>query len=575
MGVVGTPGVRAEDPGQVVTAAAAVRPDVMAPGTAAELVVTVAIAPEWHVNAHVPSERYLIPTELTLTAPPDVEVGEVRYPSGEHRTFAFNPRKPLATYAGTVTLNASVRAGETAKVDRAALIRGTLRYQACNDTRCLPPRTLDVVARLQLRKQAAGTGDDGDTGAAATSAGGSGATGLGSAWIQGGGVLAYLAAFGIGLLLNLTPCVYPLIAVTVAFFGGQGVESRARVIGLASIYVLGIAIMFSTLGTISAMSGAAFGMALQRPVVLVVIAAMLVALAASNFGLYQLQVPAAVNRWAGRSAKGAGGALFMGLTMGLVAAPCVGPVLAGLLLIVGARQDVLFGSTIFLVLSLGLGAPYVVLAALASAARTLPRSGGWLSWVERLLGFVLVGLALFYIGPLLPPGVRSTMWLALLLTAALYLGFVDRTGNDSVSFVRLKRGVALATVCAALWTAGSAERTTPIRWQPFTPAALAAARSAAIPSVVDFTADWCIPCREMDVTTFHNPAVVGEAQNFAMLRADISVVDEETDALMRAHQVLGVPTYLFFTPDGIEAERLVGFVSWEEFLRAMRQATAG
>ena len=577
----------AQEP-RVLQARAAASPDAAAPGTEARFTVTVSLSAGWHVNAHVPSEPYLIPTTLTVAPPVEIHVGDVTYPPGEERTFAFNPKKPLSTYEGTFELAAPLRIATDATIDRTATLRATLRYQACNDTRCLAPQTAEVVARLRVVDRNAvsgGVGAEAEGGATkAEDAVGAGTDAVGSAsgpldrvgaWIAGGGVLAYVAAFGVGLLLNLTPCVYPLIAVTVAFFGGQSRGSRGRVIGLAATYVAGIAVTFATLGTASALSGSAFGVALQQPAVLVVIAATLLVLAASNFGLYQMRLPAVLSRWAGRSGQGAGGALFMGLTMGLVAAPCVGPVLAGLLLVVGARQDIVFGATIFLALAFGLGAPYVVLAAVADAARGLPRSGGWLDWVERLLGFVLVGLALFYLQPVLPAGVRSAAWSLLLVVAGLYLGIIDRTAVGSTGFTWLKRAVAAAAVAAGLWNAGATrEDASPIAWQPLTPAALAAARSDGHPSVVDFTAEWCIPCREMDATTFSDPAVVNEARRFAMLRADVTITNDVAEGLMREHGVLGVPTYLFFTPDGEEAARLVGYVTAEEFLRAMRAAGA-
>ncbi len=564
-------GAAAEDAPRVLEATAAVAPAEVLPGASAELAVSVTLEPGWHVNAHVPSEPYLIPTELTLTMPPVVQAGEVRYPPGEERRFAFNPGKALATYAGTFRLTATLAVGGDAFVDRPVSIRGALRYQACNDTRCLPPRTEELTVRLLIRTAAEERGGGAGVKPPATSAPG----GFATDWILRGDAFAYLGAFVLGLLLNLTPCVYPLIAVTVAFFGGQSGGSRARVVGLALAYVAGIALTFSALGTASALSGAAFGMALQQPAVLVLIAATLLVLAAANFGLYELRTPAALSRWAGRSGAGAGGALFMGLTMGLVAAPCVGPVLAGLILAVGARQDVLFGASVFLVLSLGLGAPYVGLAALASAARGLPRSGGWLTWMERLLGLVLIGLALFYVEPLLPDGARQVAWTLLLLGGGIYLGFLEPTGSEWARFVLMKRGLGFAAIAAALWTLGAAEGPAPIRWESFTAQALARARERGAPSVVDFSAEWCIPSREMDATTFHHPAVVEESRGFAMLRADVTVVDDATDTIMREHAVLGVPTYLFFTPEGEEAERLVGYVSAEEFLRAMRVAGAG
>jgi thiol:disulfide interchange protein DsbD len=264
----------------------------------------------------------------------------------------------------------------------------------------------------------------------------------------------------------------------------------------------------------------------------------------------------------------------MGLTMGLAAAPCVGPIVLGLLLFVGSRQDPLLGFAIFFVLALGLGAPYVILAALADSIRRLPRSGGWLAWVEKLLGFVLVALALFYVQPLLPLAARRPAALVLLAVAGLYLGFLEGTLRESLRFTRFKRGVGVAALGIALWNLAG-DRPHPIEWQPLTPQAFAAARAARRPSVIDFSAEWCIPCREMDETTFRDPAVVDAARRFVMLRADVTVIDPDTDELMRRYGVLGVPTYVFFRPGGEEARRLVGYVPSQEFVQAMRAAAGG
>jgi thiol:disulfide interchange protein DsbD len=575
LALVGEETAAADDPGSLVTATATATPEAVGPGGDAELRVSVTIAPGWHVNAHIPSEPYLIPTDLTIAPPLEVEVGEVHYPEGERTAFAFNPGKKLATYQGTITLTVPLRVRSDAATDRAVIIRCNLRYQPCSDTHCLRPWAIPIVAHLSVRKGSKGGAHDST---AIPTEAGRGSTilgGLAKAWLERGNVFTYPGAFILGLLMNLTPCVYPLIAVTVALFGGQGDGSRARVVGLAAVYVLGIAVTFSALGVASALSGSAFGMALQQPVVLVLIAAVLLALAASSFGLYRFRIPVALGQWAARPGTGVGGALFMGLTMGLVAAPCVGPVLAGLFLIVAARQQILFGFSLFFVLSIGLGAPYILLAALASAARKLPRSGGWLTWVEKLLGFVLMGLALFYLEPILPAGTRNVARMALLVVGGVYLGFLHSFAGESLRFVRLKRVVGVAALGVALWSVAAVQPRSLVSWQPFTPEALAAARSTGTPAVIDFSADWCIPCREMDASTFNDPAVVEASRTFAMLRADVTLMDTETDEIMRGHNVLGVPTYLFFSANGEEAERLVGFVPSEEFLEAMRKAAAG
>ena len=575
LAAVGEESAAADDPASLVTATATATPDAVGPGGSAELTVSVTIAPGWHVNAHIPSEPYLIPTDLSIAPPPEVEVGEVHYPEGERTAFAFNPGKKLATYQGTITLTVPLRVRSDAAADRAVIIRCNLRYQPCDDTHCLRPWAIPVVAHLHVRKGSERGAHDSKAIPPKAPRGATILGGLAKAWLERGDVFTYPGAFILGLLMNLTPCVYPLIAVTVALFGGQGDGNRARVVGLAVVYVLGIAVTFSALGVASALSGSAFGMALQQPVVLVSIAAVLLGLAASSFGLYQFRIPLALGQWAARSGTGVGGALLMGLTMGLVAAPCVGPVLAGLLLIVAARQEILFGFSLFFVLSLGLGAPYVLLAALASTARRLPRSGGWLAWVEKLLGFVLIGLALFYLEPLLPAGTRRVARMALLVVGGVYLGFLHSTASESLRFVRFKRLAGVAVLGVALWSAAAVEPRPLVRWQPFTPEALAAARSTGTPAVIDFSAEWCIPCKEMDASTFNDPAVAEAARAFAMLRADVTLLDTETEEIMRGHNVLGVPTYLFFTANGEEAARLVGFVPSQGFLEAMRAAAAG
>jgi len=523
---------------------------------AGEAVVEVTVAPGWHINAHAPRDQFLIPTALEVIAPPGVRPGDVQYPEPVDRPLAFSGGKPLLLYEGRVRLVAPL-AGSPAP--GAPPLRAKLRYQACTDTRCLPPATLELVARE-------GTGAP--RGAGGTLGGGEEVAGWIARW--GYGVTLLWIAM-LGMALNLTPCVYPLISVTVAFFGGRsGGQATAGTVGRALCYVLGICISFSVLGVAAAFTGSLFGAALQRPEVLGAIALLMVILALSNFGLYQLQLPAGVLRRLGRAGEGVLGAVFMGLTMGVVAAPCIGPIVLALLLYVGARGSPALGFAVFFTLALGMGAPYIVLAVAAGRLRRLPRGGAWLAWMERLFGFLLFGLALHFAGPLLPPSWVRAGWTLVLASAGVVLGFLDVAGRPAVRWAQRAAGlVVIALGAGALLVAGT---DSPIAWRPFSEQALAEARASDRPVLIDFQAAWCLPCREMDRTTFRDAEVVRAAAEFATLRADVTEQDEQTAALMARFGVAGVPTYVLLGADGRERRRLVGFVPAGEMAEAMAEA---
>ena len=389
------------------------------------------------------------------------------------------------------------------------------------------------------------------------------------AWLAERGLLFTLAAVALlGLGLNLTPCVYPLISVTVAYFGGQA-RGRGQIAGLAALYVLGIALSFSAVGLAAALSGGLFGAALQQPAVVLFIAGVMVVLALGSFGLYQLQPPAALMRRVGGAASGAAGALFMGLTMGIVAAPCVGPIVVGLLIFVGSRQDAWLGFLLFFVLALGMGSPYLGLAMAAGSIRHLPRSGEWLLWTERLFGCVLLCLAAYYVAPLLPAPIKPWLLPVVVALSGIYLGFIERAGRRLPYFKVLKAGVGLGMVAAAVWLGLPAATMHAITWERYEQQSRAAANGEK-PLLIDFAAEWCIPCREMDHTTYVHPDVVREAGRFHMVKADLTDENDVTAELMEKYQVKGVPTVILFSPQGDEAHRMVGYVGPDELLAAMR-----
>jgi thiol:disulfide interchange protein DsbD len=523
--------------------------------TADQAIAEVTIAPGWHVNAHEPRDEFLIPTTLTLTPPAGQTAGAVAWPRPVERTLAFSPGTPLLLYEGTVRLVAPLRGAAAAG---SAPLRGALRYQACNDSRCLPPRTLELVATAPR-------------GAAAGAAAGTDVADFVARW---GWSATFLWVGLLGLALNLTPCVYPMISVTVAFFGGRTAAESTRV-GHAVLYVLGICLTFSGLGVVAALTGSLFGSAMQQPAVLWGIAALMVALALSNFGLYQLRMPSALVQVAGRGGEGAFGAFFMGLTMGVVGAPCIGPIVAALLLYVGAQQSAALGFALFFTLGLGLGLPYLALAIAAGRLRRLPRGGAWLGWVERLFGFVLLGLALHFVTPLLPAGVVQALWTGLLVVAGVVLGFLGTVAGEPVGYHWARRVAGAAAIVVALSGLFGPGKESPIVWTPFSEEALAEAASNGRPVLIDFQAAWCLPCREMERTTFRDPAVVRATREFAALKADVTAQDEQAEALMARWQIPGVPTYVILGPDGQERRRFVGFVPADRMLEGLRQATDG
>ncbi|TMA98840.1 MAG: DUF255 domain-containing protein [Deltaproteobacteria bacterium] len=309
--------------------------------------------------------------------------------------------------------------------------------------------------------------------------------------------------------------------------------------------------------------------ALQRPAVLAAIALVLIVLAASNLGLYSFRVPAPLMRRVGRVGEGVLGAFFMGLTMGIVAAPCIGPIVVALLLFVGARQSAALGFALFFTLALGMGAPYVGLAAAAGRLRRLPRAGAWLEWVERAFAFLLLGLAVYFLAPLLRPGTVRAAYAFLGVAAGIVLGFLTPGGRRTARRSRQLAGLVLVVVSLG-WLI-SADAGSPITWVPFSEAALARATAAGRPVLIDVGADWCLPCREMERTTFRDPAVVRTAAAFATLKIDATAGDERVQAILERFNVPGVPTYLLLDASGRERRRFVGAVAAQDMLGAMRE----
>ncbi len=381
--------------------------------------------------------------------------------------------------------------------------------------------------------------------------------------------LALALIFLVGLALNLTPCVYPMMAVTVSLFGGRSEGRGLLIFGRALSYVLGIATMYSVLGVAAALTGGLFGGLMQSRTVLVFISLLFVALALSMFGLYELRLPSGIMaRLGNKQGAGVAGLFISGLLVGVFAAPCIGPPMIALLAFVGQRGDPFFGFMVFFVLSLGLGLPYLVLGTFSGLIRKMPSSGEWLNWVKRLLGFVLLGVAFLYLALALRPSLIVILIPATAVVGGLYLGLIEKSRTSGPWFVWIKRCVGMAAVIAGIvfFLAG---RKPTLEWTPYSAELLAASQR---PAVIYFTADWCVYCVEMELRTFTDEELIRELNRFALFKVDLTRPDEPgLRELLEYFEVRGVPTMLFINTRGeeIRAARKSGFVSAANILRTI------
>ena len=535
-------------------------------GDDVEGTITATIAEGWHVNSNTPSEEFAIKTELTLDPATAELIGTPQYPQHEMKAFEFTGGKPLAVYEGTfpISFRATLKPGATK-------IGAVLRYQACSDRVCLPPK--DATADIDINKlsaaPAAASSSKNFTSLADAPKGAQPKKSLLSSDVGGtlasrGLPLTLLAIFVLGLALNLTPCVYPLIPITIGYFSQQSGTSQGRRVALSSLYVLGIAITYSALGVFSALSGKLFGAWLQHPAVLVFFALLMLVMASSMFGAFELSVPQFVSRRSGGQA-GLAGALTMGLVIGIVAAPCVGPFVISLIALVSSLQSPLLGFLMFFVLALGLGLPYLFLGIFSSSATALPRSGMWMVQVKKAMGFILIAMAFYFVRPLIGDLAFQYGVAASLLIGSAFL-FLSRTPGAPVWRV----GIGALLLVAGVAFAVPRRHETAVQWSKYDASALAAARASGKPVAIDFYADWCLPCKELDHKTFTDPRVVSELDRFVRVKADLTVAeDATTKALTKQYAILGVPTIVFIDSKGNEIAdaRLTGFEPPDAFLK--------
>jgi len=374
----------------------------------------------------------------------------------------------------------------------------------------------------------------------------------------------FLFAFTTGFLTSLTGCVYPMIPITISIFGGKGV-SRGRAIALATTYVAGMATMYGTLGTTVALLGKAFGTSLANPWVVVPIAVLFAAMGASLFGAFEISLPQGLQQRLNKvGGRGFSGAFLMGLVGGIIASPCSAPPLVGMLAYVAVNRNAVEGFLLLATHATGIGVLFFVLAAFSMS---LPRSGPWMDSVKSVLGAALLVASLYYLKNVVPALGRftgsSTAFLVVcvaLVAAGVALGGIHLTFHDSgAKKARKAAGLALVTAGAFAFVNFLLTPKIELRWLHSEPEALAQAQSTGRPLLVDFGAQWCIPCKELETKVFGKPEVARVmSERFTLLRIDCDREDDDPKIgeIRERYQAGGLPAVRVVSPKGDILARL-------------------
>jgi thiol:disulfide interchange protein DsbD len=396
--------------------------------------------------------------------------------------------------------------------------------------------------------------------------------------LEKGSWLAFVLVFLGGVLTSFTPCVYPVIPITIGYIGGASRGSPWRGLRLSALFALGIAIVYSSLGLLAAATGALFGVVSGSPVVSVIVAVIFAVMGFSMLGAFDIALPSALQTSlsGGAARRGFFGPLLLGMASGLVMAPCVGPLIVALLAWVSKTGSLIYGWALLFVFSLGLGLLFLVIGTFAGALQALPRAGAWMDVIKKAFGWILLSAALYLLRYVIPQPYFTLAWVVLLIVFSVFAGAFDMLTPETGAARRLWKAAALIPLVLGVILlfrvfGPSGKMTTApagsVEWIiNDEEKALAEAESGGKPMIVDVYADWCAACVELDHRTYNRPEVVSRLDGLVRLKLDFTRETEWVKEMKRKYRITGMPTVIFYDPAGEEITRFAGFKSERDFI---------
>ncbi len=525
----------------------------------------------------VPKGLYLYQdmVEVTAKEPAGLTLASPAFPKGIKKKDEFTGevrvvyKEPLDI---PVLIKSALEAVKEIKVE--------VSYQACTDTACLLPQTKEFTLPLKVTAAKAATAPSPEK---PTSA----AEGLMADW----GLFGYYLA---GLLLSLTPCIFPMIPITISVIGSKEGGSLTGFFR-SLIYVLGMALTYALLGLAAAMSGGVIGSVMQNPYVLVGVAVLFFAMGLSMMDVFYLQLPNFLqSRLQGLGGKGYLGVFFTGLAAGLVASPCVTPVLVGVLLQIATEGELFLGFMKLFVFAWGLGTILVVVGTFSSALSALPRAGTWMVEVKKVLGVMLMGAAFYYLQGALPLTWFTVLFGVFLVVLAVAAGATDSLPHDTPLFPRFKKAGGIISLIVGIYLLGgtllvhglflppilncsigqgsfSPAVSHQSTWIKATEEAINQAKREKKPVILDFGAEWCAACRKLENETLSSSKVADALNRFFTMKVDMTRPTPPTEKLRQTYKVVGFPTLVFIDSDGNVRSDMtqVGFIDADTFLNVL------